>query len=183
MYFFKVWSKNFHILTRSWMRDWTLTNDNNKHKHKNSDSVNFSMMIKLKEGMEFVITSHVSYIPINLELFLYGKAYCLFQRHDGFHLTLQMYHSISVLVPVLVRVPEYLSTSTSTSMSTLTLELTSTSTVRVLEIQYSSTASTSAEYEYPSPACKAGTNWSFYVWAPTSSLKCPTPLDVKCHKA
>ena len=48
------------------------------------------MMIKLKEGMEFVITSHVSYIQIianqiNLELFLYGKAYCLFQRHDGFH--------------------------------------------------------------------------------------------------
>ena len=30
--FFKVWSKNFHILTRSWMRDWTSTNDNNKHK-------------------------------------------------------------------------------------------------------------------------------------------------------
>ena len=40
------------------MRGWTWTNDNNKHKHKNSDSVNFSMMIKLKEGMEFVITSH-----------------------------------------------------------------------------------------------------------------------------
>ena len=66
-----------------------------------------------------------------------------------FTLTSQMYHRISVLVPVLVRVPEYLSTSTSTS--TMTLELTSTSTVRVLEIQYSSTASTSTEYEYPSP--------------------------------
>ena len=62
-----------------------------------------------------------------------------------FTLTSQMYHRISVLVPVLVRVPEYLSTSTSTS--TMTLELTSTSTVR--EIQYSSTTST--EYEYPSP--------------------------------
>ena len=46
---------------------------------------------------------------------------------------------ISVLVPVLVRVPEYLFTST----STITLELTSMSTVRVPEIQYSSTASTS----------------------------------------
>ena len=66
-----------------------------------------------------------------------------------FTLTSQMYHRISVLVPVLVRVPEYLSTSTSTS--TMTLELTSTSTVRVPEIQYSSTASTSTEYEYPSP--------------------------------
>ena len=62
--FFKVWSKNFHILTRSWMRDWTWTNDNNKHKYKNSDSVNFSMMIKLKECMGFIITSHVSYTQI-----------------------------------------------------------------------------------------------------------------------
>ena len=61
--FFQVWSKNFHILTRSWMRDWTWTNNDNKHKHKNSDSINFSM-IKLKEGMEFAITSHVSYIQI-----------------------------------------------------------------------------------------------------------------------
>ena len=67
-----------------------------------------------------------------------------------FIFTLQMYHKISVLVPVLVRVPEYLSTSTSTSTSTMTLELTST--VQVPEIQYSSTASTSTEYEYPSPA-------------------------------
>ena len=66
-------------------------------------------------------------------------------------LTSPMYHRISVLVPVLVRVPEYLSTSTSTSTSTMTLELTSTSTVRVQEIQYSSIASTSTEYEYPSP--------------------------------
>ena len=46
------------------MRDWIWTNDDNKHKHKNSDSINFSMMIKLKEGMEFAITSHVSYIQI-----------------------------------------------------------------------------------------------------------------------
>ena len=55
-----------------------------------------------------------------------------------FTLTSQMYHRISVLVPVLVRVPEYLSTSTSTS--TMTFELTSTSTVWVPEIQYSSTS-------------------------------------------
>ena len=68
-----------------------------------------------------------------------------------FTLTSQMYHRISVLVPVFVRGPEYLSTSTSTSTSTMTFELTSTSTVRVPEIQYSSTASTSTEYEYPSP--------------------------------
>ena len=59
--------------------------------------------------------------------------------------TLQMFHGISVLVPVLVRVPENLSTST----STITLELTSTSTVREPEIQYSSTASTSTEYDNP----------------------------------
>ena len=64
-----------------------------------------------------------------------------------FTFTSHMYHRISVLLPVLVRVPEYLSTSTSTSKSTMTLELTST--VRVPEIQY---ASTSTEYEYPSPA-------------------------------
>ena len=63
-----------------------------------------------------------------------------------FTLASQMY--LSVLVPVLVRVPEYLSTSTSTSTNTITLELTSTSTVRVPKIQY---ASTSTEYEYPSP--------------------------------
>ena len=63
----------------------------------------------------------------------------------------EMYHRISVLVPVLVRVPEYLSMSTNTSTSTITLVLTSTSTVRVPEIQYSSTASTSTEYKYPSP--------------------------------
>ena len=68
-----------------------------------------------------------------------------------FALTSHMYHRISVLVPVLVRVPEYLSTSMSTSTSIITLELTSTSTVRVPEIQYSSTVSTSTEYEYPSP--------------------------------
>ena len=70
----------------------------------------------------------------------------------AFTLASQMYHRKSVLVPVLVRVPEYLSPSTSTSTSTMTLELTSTSTVQVPEIQYSSTASTSTEYEYPSPA-------------------------------
>ena len=68
-----------------------------------------------------------------------------------FTLTSQMYYRISVLVPVLVRVPEYLSTSTSTSMSTITLELKSTSEVRVTEIQYSSTTSTITEYKYPSP--------------------------------
>ena len=64
VYFFKVWSKSSYILIRSWMGDWTWMNDNNKHQHNNSDSVNFSMMIKLKEAMEFVITSHVSYIQI-----------------------------------------------------------------------------------------------------------------------
>ena len=68
-----------------------------------------------------------------------------------FTLTSQIYHRISVLVPVLVRLPEYLSTSKSRSTSTIILELTITSTVRVPEIQYSSTASTSTEYEYISP--------------------------------
>ena len=69
-----------------------------------------------------------------------------------FTLTVQKYHRISVLMPVLVRVPEYLSTST------MTLELMSTSTVRVPEKQYSSTASTSTEYEYPSPESDAYTS-------------------------
>ena len=73
-----------------------------------------------------------------------------------FTLTSQMYHRISVLVPVLVRVPEYLSTSTSKSTNTINLKLTSTSKVRVPEIQYSSTASTSTEYEYPSPVWHLG---------------------------
>ena len=68
-----------------------------------------------------------------------------------FTLTSQIYHRISVLVPVLVRLPEYLSTSKSRSTSTIILELTITSAVRVPEIQYSSTASTSTEYEYISP--------------------------------
>ena len=50
----------------------------------NSNSVNFSMMIELKEVMEFEITSHVSYFQIitkeiNLELLIYGKSNCLFQ--------------------------------------------------------------------------------------------------------
>ena len=69
--------------------------------------------------------------------------------------TSQMYHRIPVLVPVLVRVPEYMSTNTSTSTSTITLELTSTSKVRVPEIRYPSTASTSTEYEHPSPGREA----------------------------
>ena len=66
-----------------------------------------------------------------------------------FILISQMYHRISVLRPVLVHVPEYLSPSTSTNMSAL--ELTSTSKVRVPEIQYSSISSTSPKYEHPSP--------------------------------
>ena len=82
-----------------------------------------------------------------------------------FTFTSHMYHRISVLVPVLVRVPEYLSTSTSTSKSTMTLELTSTSTVRVPEIQYPSTASTSTEYEYPSPDSKDISPVSFIMLA------------------
>ena len=104
------------------MRDWTWTNDNNKHKYKNSDSGNFSMMIKLKECMDFsFMVSHTVY----------------FKGMMFFTLTSQMYHRISVLVPVLVRVPEYLSTST----STMTLELTSTSTINSV-LEYC---------EYPSP--------------------------------
>ena len=115
------------------MRGWTWTNDNNKHKYKNSDSGNFSMMIKLKECMDVsFMVSHTVY----------------FKGMMFFTLTSQMYHRTSVLVPVLVRVLEYLSTSTSTSTSNMTLELTSTSTLRVPEILYSST---STEYEYPSP--------------------------------
>ena len=40
-----------------------------------------------------------------------------------FALTSQMYYRILVLVPVLVRVPEYLPTGTITSTGTITLEL------------------------------------------------------------
>ena len=86
--------------------------------------------------------------------FLYHSHTVYFTGIMVFTLTSQMYHRISVLVPVLVQVPEYLSTSMSTRTSTITLELTSTSTVWVPEIQYSSTASMSTEYEYPSPACQ-----------------------------
>ena len=70
-----------------------------------------------------------------------------------------MYHEISVLVPALVRVHEYLFTSTSTSTSTITLELTSMSKVRVPEIQYSSTVSTRTEYEYPNPGHMLSKVW------------------------
>ena len=95
-----------------------------------------------------------------------------------FILTSQLYHRISVLVPVLVRVPEYLSTSTSTSTSTVTLELTSTSTVRVPEIKYSSTASTSTEYEYPSPVYKE----DIFVWTMTfNSLTENEEHDIPSH--
>ena len=59
-----------------------------------SDSGNFSMMIKLKEC-----------IDVSFMVSVYFKG--MF-----FTLTSQMYHRISVLMPVLVRVPEYLSTST-----------------------------------------------------------------------
>ena len=85
-----------------------------------------------------------------------------------FTLASQMYHRISELVPVLIRVPEYLPTSTSTS--TITLELTSTSKVRVPEIQYSSTASTSTEYEYPSPA--SGRDWKPWKKSPIPCKFC-----------
>ena len=81
-----------------------------------------------------------------------------------FTLTSQMYHRISLLVPVLVRGPEYLFTSTSTGTSTITLEHTSTSRARVPEIQYLSTASTSTEYEYPSPAYDIQTNYKMDLW-------------------
>ena len=69
------------------MGDWTWTNDNNKH--NNNDSVNFSMMIKLRESMEFVITSHVSYIQIiaksiwNFSFMVSHTVY--FTGIDGFH--------------------------------------------------------------------------------------------------
>ena len=71
-----------------------------------------------------------------------------------FTLTSQMYNRISVLLPVLVRVPEYLSIS----KSTITLELTSTSKVRVQEIKHSSTASMSTEYPSPGIGTEQGRN-------------------------
>ena len=44
------------------MGKWTWTNDHNIHKDHDSNSFNFLMMIKLKDVMEYAITSHVSYI-------------------------------------------------------------------------------------------------------------------------
>ena len=83
-----------------------------------------------------------------------------FKGMMAFTLTMQMYHRISVLVPVLVWVPEYLSTST----STMTLELMSMSTERVPEMQYSSTESSSTEYEYPSPAVTSYYKEKMVMW-------------------
>ena len=72
-----------------------------------------------------------------------------------------MYHKISTLLPIPVRVPEYLSTGTSTSMSIIILELTGTSKVRVPETQHSSITST--EYEYHNPAVDVRTWNSNYI--------------------
>ena len=61
------WRFNVRIVTcwLSWLTFTTCCQLKNKHKQNNSDSVNFSMMIKLKEStMKFLITSHVSYIQI-----------------------------------------------------------------------------------------------------------------------
>ena len=135
-------------LTRSWMGKWTWMNNNNKHKHHNSNSVNFSMMMKLKV-LSYGICNHIPciiYIQSQQNKSIRNFSFMVSQTvyFTGmmvFTLISQMYHRILVLVPVLVRVPEYFSTSTSTSASTITLELTSTSTVRVPEIQY-------CEYEY-----------------------------------
>ena len=52
------------------MGKWTWTNDNNKHKHHNSNSVNFSMMIKFKDVVEFAITSHTCIIYSIIQLFI-----------------------------------------------------------------------------------------------------------------
>ena len=52
------------------MGKWTWTNDNNKHKHHNSNLVNFSMMIKFKDVMEFAITSHTCIIYLIIQLFI-----------------------------------------------------------------------------------------------------------------
>ena len=41
------------------MGKWTPMNDNNTHKYYKGNSVNHSIMIELKEVMEFAITSHV----------------------------------------------------------------------------------------------------------------------------
>ena len=38
---------------------WTWTNDNTKSKFHQIESVDFSVMIKAKEGVEFAITFHV----------------------------------------------------------------------------------------------------------------------------
>ena len=97
-----------------------------------------------------------------MELFIYGKSNCLFHRYDGFHpyITNVPYYIISVLVPVLVRVPEYLSKST----STITLELTSTST-RNSVLEY-------CEYEYrvrvPQPCSYISMIWQWQFSITTS---------------
>ena len=94
-----------------------------------------------------------------------------------FILTSQMYYGISVLAPVLVRVPEYVSTST--SISTITLELTHMSKVQVAEIQYLSTASTStstlALVVTPSPPDTDHPN-SVLIRLLFQLPKCPWPM-------
>ena len=63
-----------------------------------------------------------------------------------FTLTVQMYHRISVLMPVLVRVPEYSSTSTST------------------EYEYYDFGT--HEYEYSTSTRKAVLKYEYWVWVP-----------------
>ena len=75
------------------MGKWTWKNDNNKHKHHktcNSNLVNFSMMIKLKELMEFAITSHVSYIQLKQNKSIWNFSFMISQTglmhwYGGFH--------------------------------------------------------------------------------------------------
>ena len=71
---------------------------------------------------------------VNLELFIMKSKTVYLTGMMVYGIKLHMYHGVSVLGPVLVRVPESLPTSTSTSTSTITLKLTSMSWVRVQEI-------------------------------------------------
>ena len=45
-------------------KQWTWKNDSEEHKLHHIDSVNFSVVIKFKEVVEFAITFFVSYIEI-----------------------------------------------------------------------------------------------------------------------
>ena len=111
---------------------------------------------------------------------VYLKSMVFFHPYITDH---EMYHRISVLVPVLV---EYLSTCPWVRVRVRVLLLCN-SRVRVPEIQYSSTVSTSTEYEYPSPDQSMTKRWcqsiDDQVSYPTDSPTSTRPKNMFCRNS